>query len=362
MEKKTQLGLEFDWQVAQRKCLDLVPAFTLEILINDLVKEGKLRQAHSSDYDRIEWLMIYNKCKKDAETNGNDDDDGGDNTPSSDDEQRACDRTRQAVCCICARTLTNKLSVSRCIGPECFKKVGAQGAQFLQDDEVSDELIEASKLYSDEALQKRILRACLTLDAPAPVKVLRWLGNEYFGYKNRPILYYVCGDGQLNRIDTSKRKLRHVIVTSATSETELDAHALAQMAVDVADPSERKAEVPDNADEFIARCKEMESAVLSAWRVRRDDKPSRHARSGNLPGAEVDDPAPMVDLAPANGDGKRKLQMGKDKNIVLIEPDGTQTPITMRDAAFTYGSDYILRLTQGIQLCGADISTVELDN
>ena len=261
----------------------------------------------------------------------------GDDTPSSDDEQpSACDRTRQAVCCICGRTLTNKLSISRCVGPECYKKVGAQGAQFLQDDEVSDELIEASKLYLDEALQKRIIKSCLTLDAPPPVKVLNWLGNEYFGYKNRLILYYVCADGQLNRIDTANRKLRHVIVTSETAETELDAHALVQMEADVADPSE----VPDNADEFIAKCKEMES--------------------------EVDAPAPMVEMSRAcdrtrlNGDGKRKLVMDKNKNITLVEPDGTETPITMRDAAFDFGSNFILRLTQGIA-CGGDISTVELD-
>ena len=46
---------------------------------------------------------------------------------------------------------------------------------------------------------------------------------------------------------------------------------------------------------------------------------------------------------------------------MLIEPDGTQAPITIKDAAFTFGSNYILRLTQGIA-CGGDISTVELDD
>ena len=332
LEKKAQLESEFDWQVAKRKCLEIVPDFTFEIIIHDLVKADTLRQAHPSDYNRKEWLVIFDAVKKDAEINGNDND-GGDDTPSS---------YEQVTCCICGRTLTNKLSISRCVGPECFKKVGAQGAQFLQDDEVSDELIKASKLYQDEALQKRIVKSCLTLDAPLPVKVLRWLGNEYFGYKNRPILYYVCADGQLNRIDTAKRKLRHAIITRDTAETELDAHALSraiardkQMAADVADPSERKAEVPDNVDEFVARCKEMES--------------------------EVDDPAPMVEVSQMNGDGKRKLVMDKNKNITLVEPDGTETPITMRDAAFDFGSNFILRLTQGIA-CGGDISTVELDN
>ncbi len=89
-------------------------------------------------------------------------------------------------------------------------------------------------------------------------------------------------------------------------------------------------------DEFVERCKEMESEV---------------AESAT---------APMGEGAQMGSDGKRKLQMDKNKNIVLIEPDGTETPITMRDAAFTYGSSYVLRLTTGIA-CGGDISTVELD-
>ena len=338
LEKKAQLEAEFDWQKAKAKCLEIVPDFTFDILIHDLVKAGTLKQAHPSDYNRKEWLVIFDACKRDAETNGHDGDGGGDNTPSSDDEK--------VTCCICNRTLTNKLSISRCVGPECFKKVGAQGRddkpsrQFLQDDEVSDELIKASQLYQDESLQKRIVKSCLTLDAPLPVKVLRWLGNEYFGYKNRPILYYFCAAGQLNRIDTAKRKLRHAIVTRETAETELDAHALAQMVVDL----EPDAEVPDNVDEFIAKCKEMESEV--------DDTTDDNS---------VDDPAPMVEGAQMDGDDKRKLQMDKKKNILLIEPDGTQTPITMRDAAFDFGSNFILRLTQGIA-CGGDISTVELEN
>ena len=396
LEKKTQLEADFDWQVAKRKCLEIVPHFTFELIIHDLVKADTLRQAHPSDYKRKEWLTIFDACKHDAETNGNDDnDDGGANTPSSDEQREvrlchvrfkthvrehsrefgclenaiefqdsldptlkegsyivdtktgevigncndeqpsACDRTRQAACCICGRTLTNKLSISRCVGPECFKKVGAQGAQFLRDDEVSDELIEASQLYQDEALKKRILRACLTLDAPAPVKVLNWLGNEYFGYRNRPILYYFCADRQLNRIDTNKRKLRHVIVTSETAETELDAHALAQMAADVADPSEPKAEVPDNADEFIAKCKQAE--------------------------AEVEDTIEDVDDTPTNGDGKRKLQMDKKLNTWLIEPDGTKKPFSCREICEQFDGNIVMQLRAGID-SGGDISTVELDN
>ena len=324
LERKCQLESEFNWQVAKRKCLEIVPDFTFEIVINDMVRDGKLEQKHPSDYNRKEWLVIFDACKRD--------DDGGDDTPSS---------NENVSCAICSRTLTNPESVRLQVGPICRERIGIEGEAHLHGNIISEELITASELYSDEALRKRIIKACLTLDAPLPAKVLNWLGNEYFGYRNRPILYYFCADRQLNRIDTHRRKLRHVIVTRDTAETELDAHALAQMAVDVAEPSEHKAEVPDNADEFIARCKEMES--------------------------EVDDPAPMVEVSRAcdrtrlNGDGKRKLVMDKNKNITLVEPDGTETPITMRDAAFDFGSNFILRLTQGIA-CGGDISTVELDN
>ncbi len=222
-----------------------------------------------------------------------------------------------------------------------------------QAGEVSDELIEASQLYQDEALQKRILRACLTLDAPAPVKVLNWLGNEYFGYRNRPILYYFCAAGQLNRIDTAKRKLRHAIITRDTAETELDAHALAQWStqakprlrrvspvVDVAEEyahsSATREELPGKMEEFIAKCKEAVVEVEDT----------------------IDDNS--VDETLTNVDGKRRLVMGKDKLIWLIEADGTRKQIDYPEAG-KLNSNAVLRLTQGIQLCGADISTVELD-
>ena len=53
--------------------------------------------------------------------------------------------------------------------------------------------------------------------------------------------------------------------------------------------------------------------------------------------------------------------MDKNKNVTLIEPDGTEKKMTIKDVAFTYGSNAVMRLTQGIA-CGADISTVELDD
>ena len=85
MEKKAQLESEFSWQKAKAKCLELVPDFTFDILLNDLVRDGKLEQKHTSDYNRKEWLVIFDACKRDAlrvsrlvesetETNGIDDD------------------------------------------------------------------------------------------------------------------------------------------------------------------------------------------------------------------------------------------------------------------------------------------------
>ncbi len=195
LEHKAKLEADFDWQVAKRKCLEIVPDFTLDILLNDLVRDGKLEQKHPSDYSRREWLVIYDAVKKDIEINGNDDDDNNG---------------------------------------------GGVGS--------------STAIFSDNV------------------------------------------------------------------ET-----------------------VPSTESEFVERCKQAEKESESEVKF------------------EVDDTATAPMLEGMDGDGKRKLRMDKKKNIVLIEPDGTQTPITMRDTAFTYGSNYVLRLTQGIA-CGGDISTVELDN
>ena len=77
---KFKLEAEFSWEQAKKACLAIVPKFKLSIIIDDMVKEGKLKQAHVSDYKRKEWLAIHRECKRDAETNGNDDDDN--NEPS----------------------------------------------------------------------------------------------------------------------------------------------------------------------------------------------------------------------------------------------------------------------------------------
>jgi hypothetical protein len=59
----------FSWEVAYHKCCEVVGTKAIvDIIQNDLVNWGKLRQAKPSEYDRAEWLLIYNWCKKEANT------------------------------------------------------------------------------------------------------------------------------------------------------------------------------------------------------------------------------------------------------------------------------------------------------
>ena len=82
LQLKAKLEADFDWQKAKSKCVEL--ALTLanvDIIIHELVQAGDLRQDNPSHYNRIEWLIIHNACKKDREQS--DDNDGGDNSPPS---------------------------------------------------------------------------------------------------------------------------------------------------------------------------------------------------------------------------------------------------------------------------------------
>ena len=84
-ECKAKLEAEFDWQKAQAKCVELVGIeANVDIIIHELVKDGKLRQDSPTHYDRTEWLIIHNACQKDADDNN----DGGDETPSSNEVNR----------------------------------------------------------------------------------------------------------------------------------------------------------------------------------------------------------------------------------------------------------------------------------
>ena len=76
VEKKAQLEAEFDWQKAKAKCEDwftcvntveLVGEANVGIIIHDLTQAGKLRQDNPSHYNRLEWLQIFQSCKRDAQ-------------------------------------------------------------------------------------------------------------------------------------------------------------------------------------------------------------------------------------------------------------------------------------------------------
>jgi hypothetical protein len=67
VEHKAKLTAEFNWQKAKSKCVELVGEANVSILINDLTQAGKLRQDNPSHYDRTEWLLIYDACKRDAQ-------------------------------------------------------------------------------------------------------------------------------------------------------------------------------------------------------------------------------------------------------------------------------------------------------
>ncbi len=67
IECKAKLNAEFDWQTAYTKCVELVGTKAIvDIIINDLVNWGKLRQDNPSGYNRTEWLLIHEYCQKEA--------------------------------------------------------------------------------------------------------------------------------------------------------------------------------------------------------------------------------------------------------------------------------------------------------
>ena len=67
VEHKAKLNAEFDWQKAYEKCAKLAGGKAqVDIIINDLVNWGKLRQDNPSGYNRGEWLLIHEYCQKEA--------------------------------------------------------------------------------------------------------------------------------------------------------------------------------------------------------------------------------------------------------------------------------------------------------
>lgn len=75
IEHKAKLEYEFDWNAAYDKCAQVAKMSAkpssfgkpqCDIVINDLVNAGKLRQDNPSHYNRTEWLVIYDACQKEA--------------------------------------------------------------------------------------------------------------------------------------------------------------------------------------------------------------------------------------------------------------------------------------------------------
>lgn len=131
-----------------------------------------------------------------------------------------------AKCCICGRTLTNPLSVALQIGPECRKQITMKGNTFIEDGKVTGALVSASEVYSDEKHRSRVIRACLMFEeCEPPSEILHWRGEEYFGYKRKPFLYYHDIKGILHVLEIRRRTLNHRIISCCTCETELDSHA-----------------------------------------------------------------------------------------------------------------------------------------
>ncbi len=349
LEHKAKLEVEFDWQVAKRKCLEIVPDFKLDILIHDLVKAGTLRQAHPSDYNRKEWLVIFDAVKRDAETNGNDDDDnngGGDNTPSSSQDYDG-DIT------------ANRLAECRDAAKDFVRYSWLKDAMLKSGDWTDDDIAKLKEACEiDASLFGKELGHWTVEIQPNHGK---WAYQRRWSFWLTPMSKrcFWCAETEGVMPDTFIKWGRYEIKASLCLECsqkvgkgELDKDAIVQKFDDLyhADPSEPKAgrkafrrkasashraEVPDNADEFIAKCKQAE--------------------------AEVEDTIEDVDDTPTNGDGKRKLQMDKKLNTWLIEADGTKKDFSCREICEQFDGNLVMRLRSGID-SGGDISTVELEN
>ena len=335
LEKKAQLEAEFDWQVAKRKCLEIVPDFKFEILLSDFVKAGKLEQKHSSDYSRKEWLLIFDACKRDAETNGNDDDDnngGGANPPSSPDKFTECRDSAKD-----------------------FVRYSWLKDAMLKSGEVSD-------AWTDDDIAK--LKEACEIDASLFGKELghwtveiqpnsgKWAYQRWFQFWLTPMSKrcFWCEKSRDESIlpDTVIEWGRYTIKTSLClecSQKVADGELSKDRFVQKFDELYHGVEiVPDTEAEFIAKCKQAEAEVD-------DNSVDESATTTMVEGVHMD----------GDGEGKRKLQMDKKLKTWLVEVDGTKTEISCREICEQFNGNIVMQLRSGID-AGGDISTVELDN
>ena len=325
LEHKAKLESEFSWDKAKAKCLELVPKFKMDIAIHDLVQAGKLKQKHPSDYDRIEWLMIYNECKKDAETNG-----GGDNPSPSDNGWR----DKLAECQEAAKNfrrydiLKSDLRREDVIPKEHPREW--DGSDFATLKEACE--IDAS-LFGKEL-------GHWTVDIQPNKGIWAYQGRYDFWLVPMSQRCFWCGKEGKIMPDAFINWERYTIKTSLCLECSrtVDQNAIDQKFDEIyqAYSNANILAEPNTMDEFVERCKEAASEVVD------------------------DNPVDANTMPLENSDAKRVLKMNRKRGIWL-EIDGKRTEYTMQDAARDFGSDAIRRLTQAVQLCGADIGVVELN-
>ncbi len=373
LEHKAKLEAEFDWQKAKSKCLELVPDFTFDILLNDLVKDGKLEQKHTSDYSRKEWLVIFDACKRDAETNGNNNNGGGDNTPSSRYFYKKegvlfniYDRDREGTKHFCIKHNVETLQEVQKQVDELnaseprrlkFDECRAVARDFVRFSWLKDDMLKEGILsgdWTDDDFDK--LKEACEIDASLFGKELgHWTidiqpnANNPWRYDRRYRFWLMpmsrrcfwCAETEGIMPDTCIHWGRYEIKASLcldcsqkVGKGELDKDRIVQKFDDLYHGNET---VPDTEAEFVERCKEAEADVT-------DDT--------------TDDNS--VDDTPTNGDGKRKLQMDKKLNTWLIEADGTKKEISCREICEQFDGNIVMQLRSGID-CGGDISTVELN-
>ncbi len=354
LEHKAKLEAEFDWQKAKAKCLKIVPDFKLDILIHDLVKAGTLRQAHPSDYNRKEWLMIHNAVKKDAEINGNDDG-GGKPLPS------------------------DKFTECRDTAKDFIRYSWLKDAM-LKSGEVSGD-------WTDDDIAK--LKEACEVDASLFGKELghfeieiqpnrgKWAYQRRWSFLLTPMSKrcFWCGETKGTMPDTFIDWGRYEIKTSLcmrcsrkAGNGELDKSILVKKFDDLyhveshwrhtvkpqrfhlcapspkAEPVRSIETVPSTEAEFVERCKQAEKESADDTTDDANDAPLENENGAGGLGTD--------------GTAVRKLVMGKDRQVWLVEKDGTRKAITFAEAGDLKGNS-VLRLTQAIA-CGADIGVVEL--
>ena len=291
LEHKAKFEGEFDWQVAKRKCLEIVPDFTFDILLTDLVRDGKIAQKHSSDYSRKEWLVIFDACKRDADTNGHDDDDGAGDTASSDRFAECRDAARAFVRFQWLKSDMLKEGVisDAWTGDDIAKlKSACEIDKSLFGKKLSHWTVEIEPNHGKWAYQRRyrfwlspMTRRCFWCGRSRSESILPDTMIYWGRYEIKASLCLECSRGEHPNGEDLTQKFDNLY------------HGVEEDAC----YSQTRKELPDTMDEFVERCKEMES--------------------------EVDDPAPMVEGAQMDCDGKRKLQMDKKLRTWLVEADGT---------------------------------------